>query len=120
MNAEFADDDLVRFDAQGGTPLPAADAEGWLDHDGARIWHASFGHGPPVVLLHGGLGHGGNSGNQMPALLTAGYRAIVIDSRGHGRSCRQTKKTALGSMGGKRTKKSTPHISVCEKCNVND
>jgi len=88
MNAEFADDDLVRFDAQGCTPLPAADAEGWLDHDGARIWHASFGHGPPVVLLHGGLGHGGNWGNQVPALLAAGYRAIVIDSRGHGRSTR--------------------------------
>ena len=88
MTAEFADDDLVRFDAQGGTPLPAPDTEAWLDHDGARIWHASFGHGPPVVLLHGGLGHAGNWGNQVPALLAAGYRAIVIDSRGHGRSTR--------------------------------
>ncbi|MCA8279854.1 alpha/beta hydrolase [Burkholderia cepacia] len=87
MHAEL-DDDLVRFDAQGGTPLPAADAQGWLEHDGARIWHASFGLGPPVVLLHGGLGHGGNWGNQVPALLAAGYRAIVIDSRGHGRSTR--------------------------------
>ncbi|NTX24104.1 alpha/beta fold hydrolase [Burkholderia cepacia] len=88
MHAELDDDDLVRFDAQGGTPLPAADEQGWLEHDGARIWHASFGHGPPVVLLHGGLGHGGNWGNQVPALLAAGYRAIVIDSRGHGRSTR--------------------------------
>ncbi|RQT69390.1 alpha/beta hydrolase [Burkholderia cepacia] len=88
MDAELDDDDLVRFDAQGGTPLPAADAQGWLEHDGARIWHASFGHGPPVVLLHGGLGHGRNWGNQVPALLAAGYRAIVIDSRGHGRSTR--------------------------------
>lgn len=42
--------------SQGGTPLPAADEQGWLEHDGARIWHASFGHGPAVVLLHGGLG----------------------------------------------------------------
>ncbi|MPV55130.1 alpha/beta hydrolase [Burkholderia sp. HI2761] len=88
MNAELDDDELVHFDAHGGTPLPAADAEGWLDHDGARIRHASFGRGPAVVLLHGGLGHGGNWGNQVPALLTAGYRAIVIDSRGHGRSTR--------------------------------
>ena len=88
MNAPITDDDLVRFDTQGGTPLPPADTEAWLDHDGARIWHASFGHGPPVVLLHGGLGHGGNWGNQVPALLAAGYRAIVIDSRGHGRSTR--------------------------------
>ncbi|OXJ07638.1 MULTISPECIES: alpha/beta fold hydrolase [Burkholderia] len=88
MNAEFNDDDLARFESQGGTPLPAADEQGWLEHDGARIWHASFGHGPAVVLLHGGLGHSGNWGNQVPALLAAGYRAIVIDSRGHGRSTR--------------------------------
>jgi len=88
MNAEPNDDDLARFESQGGTPLPAADEQGWLEHDGARIWHASFGQGPPVVLLHGGLGHSGNWGNQVPALLAAGYRAIVIDSRGHGRSTR--------------------------------
>lgn len=91
MSAHFTDDDLVRFEEQGGPPLPAADAEGWLDHDGARIWHASFGDGPPVVLLHGGLGHGGNWGHQVPALLAAGYRAIVIDSRGHGRSTRDAR-----------------------------
>jgi hypothetical protein len=36
MHAE-PDDELVRFDAHGGTPLPAADAEGWIDHDGARM-----------------------------------------------------------------------------------
>jgi pimeloyl-ACP methyl ester carboxylesterase len=54
MNAEFNDDDLARFESQGGTPLPAADEQGWLEHDGARIWHASFGQGPAVVLLHGG------------------------------------------------------------------
>nr|WP_230947400.1 alpha/beta fold hydrolase [Burkholderia territorii] len=100
MNAEYADDDLARFDAQGGTPLPAADTEGWLDHDGARIWHASFGHGLPVVLLHGGLGHGGNWGNQVPALLEAGYRAIVIDSRGHGRSTRDDRPYSYERMAG--------------------
>ncbi|WP_175916718.1 MULTISPECIES: alpha/beta hydrolase [unclassified Burkholderia] len=98
MNAEFTDDDLIRFDAQGGTPLPAADNEGWLDHDGARIWHASFGDGPPVVLLHGGLGHAGNWGGQVPALLAAGYRAIVIDSRGHGRSTRDDRRYSYERM----------------------
>jgi pimeloyl-ACP methyl ester carboxylesterase len=88
MNAEIADDDLVRFEAHGTDPLPPADIEGWLDHDGARIWHASYGDGPPVVLLHGGLGHAGQWGYQVPALLAAGYRVILIDSRGHGRSTR--------------------------------
>lgn len=63
MQAEFADDALAYFDAHGAPPLPAADVEGWVEHDGARLWHASFGDGPPVVLLHGGLGHAGNWGH---------------------------------------------------------
>ena len=41
-----------------------------------------------MILLHGGLGHSGNWGYQVPALVGSGYRAIVIDSRGHGRSTR--------------------------------
>jgi pimeloyl-ACP methyl ester carboxylesterase len=62
-----------------------------VDHDGARIWYASYGGGAPVVLLHGGLGHGGNWGYQVPALVETGYRAIVVDSRGHGRSTRDAR-----------------------------
>jgi len=79
------DDDLKDFAAQGLT-LPPGAVEGHVEHDGARIWHASYGAGKPVILLHGGLGHGGNWAKQVPALTAAGYRAIVIDSRGHGRS----------------------------------
>jgi pimeloyl-ACP methyl ester carboxylesterase len=41
-----------------------------------------------VILLHGGLGHSGNWGYQVPALILHGYRVVVIDSRGHGRSTR--------------------------------
>jgi pimeloyl-ACP methyl ester carboxylesterase len=41
-----------------------------------------------VILLHGGLGHSGNWGYQVPALVERGYRAILIDSRGHGHSTR--------------------------------
>jgi pimeloyl-ACP methyl ester carboxylesterase len=41
-----------------------------------------------VILLHGGLGNSGNWGYQIPALVDNGYRAVVIDSRGHGRSTR--------------------------------
>lgn len=59
-----------------------------MEHDGARIWYASYGSGPAVILLHGGLGHSGNWGYQVPDLVGSGYRAIVIDSRGHGRSTR--------------------------------
>jgi pimeloyl-ACP methyl ester carboxylesterase len=95
------DDDLSRFAAEGATPLPQAETQGHVAHDGARIWYAS--HGPAkakpaqaktsntVILLHGGLGHGGNWSHQVPALAEAGYRVVVIDSRGHGRSSRDAR-----------------------------
>ncbi len=41
-----------------------------------------------VILLHGGLGHSDIWGYQIPALIAAGYRVVVADSRGHGRSTR--------------------------------
>jgi pimeloyl-ACP methyl ester carboxylesterase len=82
------DDDLSRFEEEGATPLPVADEQGYVENEGARIWYASYGSGMPVVLLHGGLGNSGNWGYQVPALVTEGYRVVVIDSRGHGRSTR--------------------------------
>ncbi|HEV2404100.1 MAG TPA: alpha/beta hydrolase [Ktedonobacterales bacterium] len=85
------DDDLSRFAAEGAAPLPDTGEQGYVEHDGARIWYAAYGTGAPVVLLHGGLGHSGNWGYQVPALVGDGYRAIVIDSRGHGRSTRDTR-----------------------------
>ena len=85
---EMYDDDLSRFEADGAAPLPVTDDQGYVEHDGARIWYASYGSGPPVILLHGGLGHSGNWGYQVPALVRSGYRAVVIDSRGHGHSTR--------------------------------
>src|SRR5512143_639983 len=88
---QFHDDDLLNFDAHGAAPLPVASEQGHVEHDGARIWYAVYGAGAPVILLHGGLGHSGNWANQVPALMENGYRAIVIDSRGHGRSTRDVK-----------------------------
>jgi non-heme chloroperoxidase len=80
----WTDDRLEQFAAEGPPPLPVGGA--WLDRDGARIWFADLGAGPPVVLLHGGMGSADNFGHQVPALLAAGYRVIVVDSRGQGRS----------------------------------
>lgn len=84
---DFNDDELTQFEAQGAA-LPAGGVEGTVDNDGARIWYAAYGAGPPVILLHGGMGHSGNWGHQVPALVKAGNRVVVIDSRGHGRSTR--------------------------------
>jgi len=80
------DDDLIQFAASGPTGLPTANKSGTVEISGARIWYASFGQGPAVVLLHGGMGNATNWGFQVQALVEAGYRAIVIDSRGQGRS----------------------------------
>jgi pimeloyl-ACP methyl ester carboxylesterase len=94
------DDDLIRFEAQGAAPLPAPSEQGTIDHDGARIWYATYGAGQPVVLLHGGLGHSGNWGYQVPALVESGYRAVVVDSRGHGRSTRDARPYSYDLMAG--------------------
>jgi pimeloyl-ACP methyl ester carboxylesterase len=85
---EFQDDDISKFEADGAAPLPVTDDQGYIENDGARIWYATFGSGSPIILLHGGLGNSGNWGYQVPALVSNGYRAVVIDSRGHGRSTR--------------------------------
>jgi pimeloyl-ACP methyl ester carboxylesterase len=85
---ETRDDDLIRFEAEGAAPLPVPASEGYVEHEGAAIWYATYGTGAPVILLHGGLGNGGNWGYQVPALIAGGYQVVVIDSRDHGRSTR--------------------------------
>lgn len=85
------DDELIHFEAHGAALLPPAAVEGHVGRNGARIWYATYGAGPPVILLHGGLGHSGNWGYQAPALLRAGRRVVLIDSRGHGRSTRDSR-----------------------------
>jgi pimeloyl-ACP methyl ester carboxylesterase len=85
------DDDLRIFEEQGAPPLPVAIDQGYVEHDGARIWYSTYGSGPAVILLHGGLGHSGNWGHQVPALVDSGHRVVLIDSRGHGRSTRDSR-----------------------------
>jgi len=72
-------------------PLPAPTSAGYVAHDGARIYYRAFGAGPPVILLHGGFANGEYWGDQVLALTKAGYLAILIDSRGHGRSSRDAR-----------------------------
>jgi pimeloyl-ACP methyl ester carboxylesterase len=91
ITIEVHDDELTKFEAHGAAPLPTAQDQGYVEHDGARIWYATYGSGSPVILLHGGLGNSGNLGYQVPALVRKGYRAVLIDSRGHGRSTRDAR-----------------------------
>jgi len=67
--------------------LPKAAASGYAPVNGIQLWYAVFGHGKPVILLHGGLANANYWGNQVP-VLARHYRVIVMDSRGHGRSTR--------------------------------
>jgi pimeloyl-ACP methyl ester carboxylesterase len=76
-------------------PSQAARAE----VNGAAIWYAMFGSGPPVVLLHGGLANSNYWGHQVPVLAQK-YQVIVIDSRGHGRSTRDARPYTYEQMAG--------------------
>jgi pimeloyl-ACP methyl ester carboxylesterase len=67
--------------------LPAAVKSGYAPVNGIKIWYATFGHGTPVILLHGGLANSNYWGLLVRAL-EPHYRVIVMDSRGHGRSTR--------------------------------
>src|SRR6201996_5469559 len=69
--------------------LPKASKSGLADINGVKIWYASFGRGAPVILLHGGLANANYWGNLVRAL-QGRYQVIVMDSRGHGRSTRDS------------------------------
>lgn len=56
-----------------------------LETDGVRIAYDVIGHGPAVVLLHGGSADSTWWGPLIPAL-ASNHTVITIDSRGHGRS----------------------------------
>lgn len=105
------DDELFDFELNGAPALPQAKWEGYVENNGARIWCATLGEGEPVLLLHGGLGHSGNWGKQVPFLVDAGYQVIVMDSRGHGRSTRDEQRYTYELM-------ASDAISVLDKIKV--
>ena len=70
------------------TPAPVGgEVTGYAAVNGIRLFYATIGSGPPVVLLHGGLANSDYWGNQVRALAPH-HRVILVDSRGHGRSSR--------------------------------
>lgn len=95
----FRDDDLSHFAAHGAS-LPEGGSDAVVEHDGASIWSVSYGAGPPVVLLHGGMGHAGNFAHQIPALVAAGRQVFAIDSRGHGHSSRDSRPLSYEQIAG--------------------
>jgi pimeloyl-ACP methyl ester carboxylesterase len=57
-----------------------------IDANGLRSFVRDEGSGTPVILLHGFPDTGDLWRNQVPALVQSGYRTIVPDMRGRGRS----------------------------------
>jgi pimeloyl-ACP methyl ester carboxylesterase len=67
--------------------LPKSEHSGIAAVNGIGLWYTVYGHGDPVILVHGGLANSDYWGLQIP-VLARHYRVIVLDSRGHGRSTR--------------------------------
>lgn len=56
-----------------------------VDLNGCRLWYEVRGDGEPLLLVHGFMGVGANWQHVFPSD-PSGYRVIVPDLRGHGRS----------------------------------
>jgi len=65
--------------------LPPTARKGYAAINGINIFHAQFGAGPPVLLLHGGLANSNYWAHQIERL-ARDFSVIVMDTRGHGRS----------------------------------
>ena len=77
--------------------LPKDGKSGIVAVNGIRLWYAVFGHGDPVILVHGGLANADYWGLQVP-FLAGHYQVVVLDSRGHGRSTRTTAAIGYDAM----------------------
>ena len=72
------------------TPAPVPGLHtGHAKLNGISLFYGEIGEGSPVVVLHGGLANSDYLGNQVRALAKH-HRVVVVDSRGHGRSTRDS------------------------------
>jgi pimeloyl-ACP methyl ester carboxylesterase len=80
-----------RWETLPPTPAPIATSRsGQANANGISIHYAIYGHGSPVIFLHGGLANSDYWGHQVPAVAKQ-HTVVVMDSRGHGRSTRDAR-----------------------------
>ena len=82
--------------AQPAMPKPAK--SGYLDVNGVNYYYEVRGSGPPLLLLHGGLGSIDMFAPVMPAL-TAKHTVIGVDLHGHGRTALGDRPFSLEAQG---------------------
>lgn len=71
--------------AAGSSPGCARESGRYASVNGIRMYYELHGSGPPLLLLHGGLGNGSAFSKQVPGLKGA-HRLIVPDCRAQGRT----------------------------------
>jgi pimeloyl-ACP methyl ester carboxylesterase len=78
--------------ALAGCSMPALHAHAghpkaghYANLNGIRVYYETYGHGPALVLLHGGAGSGAQFEHQIEAFARK-FRLIVPDARGQGRT----------------------------------
>ena len=81
--------------------------------NGVDLHLAELGTGPLVILCHGFPGLWYSWRHQLPALATAGYRAVALDMRGYGRSSRPVDSDDYGL-----DKTSEDVLAIMDDCGV--
>lgn len=80
---------LIAFGALTSFPADADNSGGTHEYyfvNGAKLYTESFGQGPPVLFLHGGMMFFDNAFAKQRDYFAAHHRIIGIDQRGHGHS----------------------------------
>lgn len=80
------------------TPAPVAGIKsGYAEVNGIKLYYGILGHGSPVIFVHGGLANSDYWGKQIP-VLARNHQVIIVDSRGHGRSTRNSQEYGYDLM----------------------
>ncbi|MVW76202.1 alpha/beta fold hydrolase [Pseudomonas xionganensis] len=71
----------------------------YFTHNGCQLHYEEYGHGAPVVLVHG-LGSSTRDWEYQIPDLAAQYRVIALDVRGHGRSDKPSERYQISDFAG--------------------
>jgi pimeloyl-ACP methyl ester carboxylesterase len=82
---------------ENATNLPKPARSGYAPVNGVKVYHAVYGKGKPLVILHGGLMHNETFGPNIAAL-AEGRQVIGVDLQGHGRTAPFDRPMTFGNM----------------------